>query len=59
VNRVLIGGNDTNRIGKHITEPEYNWAITTSIESYGYKYPVLARYIAFRKRNLKHWTPNK
>ena len=52
VNRVMIGGNDTNRIGRHISETEYNWAITTSIESYGYKYPVLSNYINYRKRLL-------
>lgn len=47
IGRVLISGNNTNRVkwqgnpsGK-LTIEEYNWAITTSIESYGHKYPVL------------------
>lgn len=44
---MLVSGNNTNRAkwegnprGK-LTLPEYNWAITASIESYGATYPVL------------------
>jgi uncharacterized membrane protein len=42
-----LSGNTSNRIKTEsnpsgtLTPEEYNWAITASIESYGYSWPVL------------------
>lgn len=56
IERAIISGNVTPKIkiskkkgGKSFTIPEFNWSITTSLESWGFSWPVVQQYISLRK----------